>query len=166
MENNSNFNTIIIVMYGAMIVWLGYRLFKSNQAKKQLSGQVSPFGKKITNLEKILVVLLFASGVFNIYDAIANKNSMSYLTAAVMIVVGIVFLANSLTKIYIAENGILLNGKFYTYKELKKWGFDQQRGDLVILVKKDHQETREASQVKKEDITSINDLIRKYKLGK
>ena len=56
--------------------------------------------------------------------------------------------------------------EFYTYKELKKWGFDKERGNLVVITRKDHQDNQESVQVKFEDIEQINTLIRKYKLGK
>ena len=117
-------------------------------------------------MEYILFGLLILTGAVNLYQGINTKNQTALITASVMIVMGFVFFLNTKTKIYIAENGILLNDSFFTYKQLKKWGFDKERGNLVILTKKDHQDSQESTQVKKEDINEINSLIRKYKLGK
>lgn len=163
---NNKFDKFIILIYLGLIAWLGYRLFKSNKSKKNLEGQIKSFGKKTTTMEYILFGLLILTGAVNLYQGINTKNQTALITASVMIVMGFVFFLNTKTKIYIAENGILLNDSFFTYKQLKKWGFDKERGNLVILTKKDHQDSQESTQVKKEDINEINSLIRKYKLGK
>ncbi|MFR6222225.1 MAG: DUF5673 domain-containing protein, partial [Anaerococcus sp.] len=114
----------------------------------------------------ILFGLLIVTGAINLFQGIRMKNQTGLMTASVMIVMGLVFFLNTKTKIYIGENGILLNDSFYTYKELKKWGFDKERGNLVVITRKDHQDNQESVQVKFEDIEQINTLIRKYKLGK
>ena len=163
---NNQFDKVIIIIYLGLIAYLIYKLYKSNKSKKELEGEVKSFSKRSYTMEYILFGLLIFTGGFNLYQGFKTSNQMALITASVMIVMGIVFFLNTKTKLYIAENGLLLNDSFYTYKELKKWGFDQERGDLVVLTKKDHQEGREQAQVKIEDIEEINRLIRKYKLGK
>ena len=163
---NNQFDRFIILIYLGLIAWLGYKFFKSIKSKKNLEGQVSSFGKRSSTMEYILFGLLILTGAINLYQGIKANNKSALMTASVMIVMGLVFFLNTKTKIYIAENGILLNDSFFTYKQLKRWGFDKERGNLVILTKKDHQESQESTQVKKEDINEINNLIRKYKLGK
>lgn len=160
------FDKFIILIYLGLIGWLGFKLFKSKKSKKNLEGEIKSFGKRSTNMEYILFALLIVTGLINLFQGIRMKNQTALITASVMIVMGLVFFLNTRTKIYIAENGILLNDSFFTYKELKKWGFDKERGSLVVIVKKDHQESQESAQVKFEDIEEINRLIRKYKLGK
>lgn len=163
---NNQFDRFIILIYLGLIAWLGYKFFKSIKSKKNLEGQVKSFGKRSSTMEYILFGLLILTGAINLYQGIKTNNKSALMTASVMIVMGLVFFLNTKTKIYIAENGILLNDSFFTYKQLKRWGFDKERGNLIILTKKDHQESQESTQVKKEDINEINNLIRKYKLGK
>lgn len=163
---NNQFDKFIIIIYLGLIVWLIYKLYKSKKSKKELNGKINSFGKRSSTMEYILFGLLIFTGAFNLYTAFKTKSQTSLATATVMIVMGIVFFLNTKTKLYVAENGMLLNDSFYSYKELKKWGFDKERGDLVVLVKKNHQESREQAQVRREDIEEINTLIRKYKLGK
>lgn len=160
------FDKFIILIYLGLIGWLGFKLFKSIKYKKNLEGQIKSFGKRSTNMEYILFALLIVTGVINLFQGISMKNQTALITASVMIIMGLVFFLNTRTKMYVAENGILLNDAFFTYKELKKWGFDKERGSLVVIVKKDHQESQESAQVKFEDIEEINRLIRKHKLGK
>lgn len=163
---NNQFDKFIIIIYLGLIAWLIYKLYKSKKSKKELEGDVRGFGKRSSTMEYILFALLIFTGVFNLYTGFKTKNQTALITATVMIVMGIVFFLNTKSKLYVAKNGLLLNDSFYTYKELKKWGFDKEKGDLVIITKKDHQEGREQAQVKVEDIEEINTLIRKYKLGK
>ena len=86
--------------------------------------------------------------------------------AIIMVVLAIVFGFAQRSKLYIAENGILINSNFYNYKQLKKWGFDKEGNDLVLQVKKDRQSSNEMMKVKAEDTEEINTLIRRYKLNK
>ena len=160
------FDKFIILIYLGLIGWLGFKLFKSKKSKKNLEGKIKSFGKRSTSMEYILFGLLIVTGSINLFQGIRTKNQTTLMTASVMIVMGFVFFLNTKTKIHIAENGILLNDSFFTYKELRRWGFDKERGSLVVIVKKDHQESQESVQVKFEDIEEINSLIRKYKLGK
>lgn len=160
------FDKFIILIYVGLIAWLGFKLFKSKKSVKNLQGDVKSFGKRSSTMEYILFGLLIVTGAINLFQGIRMKNQTGLMTASVMIVMGLVFFLNTKTKIYIGENGILLNDSFYTYKELKKWGFDKERGNLVVITRKDHKDNKESVQVKFEDIEQINTLIRKYKLGK
>lgn len=164
--SGSSFDVIILVLYGALIIWLIYRLIKANKSKKNLTGEVSGFTRKISIMEYVLLVLLLSSGAINVYGYIHDKNQNALLTGGVMLIMALVFFANTRSKLYVAENGIVITDQFFTYKEIKKWGFDQKRGELVVLTKKDQQENRQSVQVKVEEIENINNLIRKYKLGK
>ena len=95
-----------------------------------------------------------------------QNNQDSIIMAIIMVVLAIVFGLAQRSKLYIAENGILINSNFYNYKELKKWGFDKEGNDLVLQVKKDRQTSNEMTKVKAEDTEEINTLIRRYKLNK
>lgn len=161
-----NFDKIILILYGAITIFFMYRIFKKSKDKKMLGANAKAFKRPITSMEVILFSILVVVGGVNIVNGYKVGDKYSIMTAAVMIILAIVFMVFSLSKLYIAQNGMLLNMGFVSFKELKKWGFDTNRGDLVMAVKKDGNTNRESIKVKKEDIEEINGLIRKYKLGK
>lgn len=164
--NNLKLDTFILILYGAMIVFLGYRLYKSHKDKKNLQGEVEAFKKRITKMEYILFIMLLVTGAFNIINGFKESRDYDLMTGSVMVIMAIVFFFATNQKLYIAKNGLLMGGKFFTYKEIRKFGFDQERGDFVILTKVKGQENRQAAQVNQADINAINELMRKYKLGK
>lgn len=164
--NNLTLDKFIIILYVVMIGFLGYRLIKSTKEKKKLKGKITAFKKRITTIEYILFAMLIVTGVVNLYNGVKTDVTYNKITGGVMIVMALVFFFATNEKLYIAENGLLMAGKFYTYKEIRKFGFDPDRGDFVILVKSKGQENRSAIQVNKIDIDAINKLMRKYKLGK
>lgn len=166
MNSNSKLDKFIIVLYVVMIGFLGYRLLKSRKEKKKLEGKITAFAKRISTMEYILFGMLIATGGFNLYNGLKENIQYNKITGSVMILMALVFFFVTNEKLYIAENGLLMTGSFFTYKEVRKFGFDPERGDFVILVKSMGQESRHAAQVKKEDIEQINTLMRKYKLGK
>ena len=110
------FDKFIILIYVGLIAWLGFKLFKSKKSVKNLQGDVKSFGKRSSTMEYILFGLLIVTGAINLFQGIRMKNQTGLMTASVMIVMGLVFFLNTKTKIYIGENGILLNDSFYTYK--------------------------------------------------
>lgn len=160
------FDKVILILYGAITVFFIYKLFKQAKDRKVLSENAISFKKPISSMEMILFSILLVVGGVNFFNGYKLNDKNSMMTAVVMVVLAIVFLIFTLSKLYIAENGMLLNSGFVTFKELKKWGFDTNRGELVMAIKKDQNTTRETVKVRKEDIEEINELIRKYKLGK
>lgn len=165
MQGN-NMNNFILILYVAIILFFVYRLYKSFKNKKELSGKISEFNKQSSPIEWILMAILLVTGIVNFVAGYKQNNQNSIIMAVIMVVLAIVFGLAQRSKLYIAENGILINSNFYTYKELKKWGFDKEGNDLVLQVKKDKQNTNEMTKVKTEDIEEINTLIRRYKLNK
>ncbi|MCW6678720.1 DUF986 family protein [Anaerococcus sp. NML200574] len=161
-----SFDNMILILYGVITVFFIYRIFKQQRDKKHLGSDIKSFKRPISSMEAILFSILIVTAIVNLYQGykVSNKNSM--MVASIMIVLALVFAIYSTTKLYIADNGMLINTGFVSFKELKKWGFDQERGDLVMAIKKDGNTNRESTKVRKEDIEEINDLIRKHKLGK
>lgn len=160
------FDKIILILYGAITVFFIYRLFKQAKDKKLLGENALSFKKPISSMEMILFSILLVVGGVNFFNGYKLNDKNSMMTAVVMVVLAFVFMIFSLSKLYIAEEGMVLNSGFVSFKELKKWGFDTNRGELVMAIKKDKNTTRETVKVRKEDIEEINELIRKYKLGK
>lgn len=163
---NRNLDNFVLIMYIAIIVFFAYRLFKAQKNKKLLTGEVNRFDRPSTTFEWVLLAFLLATGVFNLVAGLKQDNKNAIMMSIVMVILAFVFALSQQNKLYIAENGILINSNFYTYKELKKWGFDKEKNDFVIQAKKDKQNTNEATKVKSLDIVEVNRLIRKYKLGK
>ncbi|MDD7305833.1 MAG: DUF986 family protein [Peptoniphilaceae bacterium] len=166
MSKSSNLDKFIIILYVVMIGFLAYRIYKSTKEKKNLEGEITTFAKRVSTMEYILFAMLIATGGFNLYNGLKENIQYNQITGGVMIVMAIVFFFVTKEKLYIGENGLMMTGKFYSYKEIKKFGFDPDRGDFVILVKSKGQESRHAAQVNKNNIETINTLMRKYKLGK
>lgn len=160
------FDKIILILYGAITLFFIYRLFKQAKDRKLLGENALSFKKPISSIEMILFSILLVVGGVNFFNGYKLNDKNSMMTAVVMVVLAFVFMIFSLSKLYIAEEGMVLNSGFISFKELKKWGFDTNRGELVMAIKKDKNTTRETVKVRKEDIAEINDLIRKYKLGK
>lgn len=159
-------DNFVLIMYVAIILFFAYRLIKSQKNKKLLEGEVKSFTRPSTTFEWVLLAFLLATGVINLIAGLKQDNKNSIMMSVVMVVLAFVFALSQQNKLYIAENGILINSNFYTYKELRKWGFDKEKYDFAIRVRKDHQNTSEATKVKISDIEEVNRLIRKYKLGK
>ena len=163
---NKGLDKFILILYVGLIGWLLYRLYKNKKAKKELEGEIFSFTKRTSRMEYILFSLVLATGIINLIAGVRNKDTNGLITASVMIITGLAFMANTRSKLYISESGLIINDGYFSFKELKRWGFDKEKGDLVILVKKNHQESRQACQVQIKDIEDINNIIRKYKLGK
>lgn len=166
MNNKSSLDKFIIILYVVMIGFLGFRLFRSMNEKKKLNGTINSFAKRISTIEYILFAMLIATGAFNLYSGFKDNIQYNKITGTVMVLMAVVFFIATNEKMYIAENGLMMTGKFFSYKEIRKFGFDPNRGDFVILAKTKGKENRHAAQVKKTDIETINTLMRKYKLGK
>lgn len=161
-----NFDSIIVIMYGLITLFFVYRIFNQQKDKKKLEGKVSAFKRPVSSMEWVLFIILIAVGVINLYQGYKQTDKYSMITAGVMIILALIFMVYTNTKLYVAENGMLISSGFVNFKELKKWGFDTNLGELVMAVKIDHNINRESTKVKKDDIEEINSLIRKYKLGK
>ena len=162
----NNMNSFILILYVAIIIFFIYRLYKSFSNKKKLAGEIAGFNKKSSPLEWLLMGILLATGIVNFVAGYKQHNQDSIIMAIIMVVLAIVFGFAQRSKLYIAENGILINSNFYNYKQLKKWGFDKEGNDLVLQVKKDRQSSNEMMKVKAEDTEEINTLIRRNKINK
>lgn len=157
---------MIIVLYGVIVVFFLYRIFRQMKDKNKLKGEVKAFSRPSSTFEVILFSVLTVTGIVNLYFGYLQANRQNMLTALVMIALAVVFMISTKSKLYVGENGILSNASFSAYKQVKKWGFDQENGDFVMLVKDNKGESKEVTKVKKEDMEEINTLIRRYKLGK
>ena len=143
------FDRVILVLYGAITIFFIYRLFKQTKDRKLLGENAQAFKKPMSSMEMILFSILLVVGGVNFVNGYRVNDKNSMMTAVVMVILAVVFLIFTLSKLYIAENGMLTNSGFVSFKELKKWGFDTNSGELVMAVKKDGKNTRESVKVKK-----------------
>lgn len=163
---NNNLDAFVLVMYVALIVFFIYRVFKSNSNKKKLTGEVFAFDRASSTFETVLLSILLVTGIVNIVVGFREPNQRAIITGLVMIALAVVFYAYSKNKLYIGENGIIANSSFYDFKQLKKWGFDTEKADLILQVKTDKATSNEVIKVKKDEIEEINKVIRRFKLNK
>ncbi len=163
---NKNLDSFIIILYVGITLFFVYRLIKGQRSKVHLEGEAHDFTRATSSFEKILFAILLVTGVVNFYNGYRQGINTAMITAVVMIILAVVFALASRNKFYIAENGILVNSSFYNYKEIKKWGFDTEKADFVMQVKRNNQVSNEVVKVERDDIEEINTLIRKYKLNK
>lgn len=159
-------DSIVVIMYGAIVVFFLYRIYKLIGYKKTLTGDIKSFEKPLSSFEIILFSVLIVTGAVNLYAGFQQGNNKNMLTSVIMILLAFVFMISTKAKLMIGENAIIANSNLRSYKEIRKWGFDTKNSELIILVKEKKGEIRETTKVKKEDIEEINSLIRKYKLGK
>lgn len=159
-------DSIVVIMYGAIVVFFLYRIYKLIGYKKTLTGDIKKFDKPLSSFEIILFSVLIVTGAVNLYAGYQQANNKNMLTSVIMILLAFVFMISTKAKLMIGENAIIANSNLRSYKEIRKWGFDTKNSELIILVKEKKGEIRETTKVKKEDIEEINSLIRKYKLGK
>src|SRR5574344_145043 len=140
-----SFDRIILVLYGAITIFFIYRLFKQIKDKKMLGEDAKAFKKPISSMEMILFSILIVVGGINFVNGYRVNDIYSMITAVVMLVLAVVFMVFIMAKLYIVENGMLTNTGFISFKDLKKWGFDTHRGELVMAIKKDGNTNRESA---------------------
>lgn len=158
-QANNNMNTIIYFLYGGLIVYFIYKLYKASMAKKELKGEITEFKRAIPKILWILGGLVLVFGAYNIMYG-------DILSGALMIaLIGFLLLEYTIKNSF-AENGLIIDAKFVSWKELQKWAFDTERGELVTTYKQGFNERQSYMKVAKEDIQAIDELIRKHKLKK
>ncbi|WP_282926703.1 DUF5673 domain-containing protein [Helcococcus kunzii] len=156
---NTGMNTMIYFLYGGLIVYFIYKLYKTHMAKKELKGKIFEFKRAVPKILWILGGLVLAFGIYNvIYGDIAS--------GALMIALIVFLLLEYTVKNSFAENGLIIDSKFVSWKELQKWAFDAEKGELVTIYKKGFDERQSYMKVEKKDIPAIDEIIRKYKLKK
>ncbi|EEI83888.1 DUF5673 domain-containing protein [Anaerococcus tetradius] len=159
-------DSMIVILYGAIVVFFLYRIYKLLGYRKSLSGEIKSFDRPSSSFEIILFSVLIITGAVNLYAGFQQGNNKNMLTSVIMIILAFVFMISTKAKLMIGENAIIANSNLRSYKEIRKWGFDTKNSELILLVKDQKGELRETTKVKKEDIEEINSLIRRYKLGK
>lgn len=158
-QNQTFNNTILFVLYGGLILFFIYKNIKTFQAQKLAEGKQYKFKKNFSKLMIVLMVLLFVFSIWSIFQA-------QYMNGIVMIALLTVILIENLTPNIFAENGFVADAKFIHWKEVKKWVFDKERGEIVISYKQGYENKNAFMRVKPEQLEEITNIFRKYKLNK
>lgn len=156
-SQNPSMQSFVYILYGGLILFFIYRIYKTNLAKKNLEGEVYKYDRPSQMIMWILGVVIAAFGVFNIYSG-------EVISGVLMIALIIVLFFEYTSKNLFANNGFIIDAKFVTWKELQKWAFDTERGELIVNYKKGFDEKQALMKLKKEDINTVDELIRKHKL--
>ena len=152
-------NSFIYILYGGLIMFFIYKFYKQHAAAKSAKGEVFKFRKDVNKIMILLTVLITAFGIYNIFTG--------QVASGVIMLILIVILGFEYTSPNVfAENGFVIDGKFVEWHEVKKWGFDVERGELLVRFKKEFEEKQGVLRIAKKDIKSVEDLFRKYKLKK
>ena len=158
-NQNQTINNIIYIMYGALIAFFLYKIYKTHTANQKLEGEIHTFKKEFT---RMMMGLMFSIGMFAIYNIYLGQTIPGILMLTLIIVI---FIDNIMPN-HIGENGLVADGKFITWKELQKWAFNFEKGEMAVRYKKGFEEREAFLKLTKHSIKDVNDLIRKYKLNK
>lgn len=152
-------NSFIYILYGGLIMFFIYKFYKQHVAAKSAKGQIFRFRKDVN---KIMILLTFLITGFGIYNIITGQIISGVIMLILILILGVEYTYPNV----FAENGFVIDGKFVEWHEVKKWGFDVERGELLVRFKKDFEEKQGLLRIAKKDIKEVENLFRKYKLKK
>lgn len=153
-------NNMISILYGGLLLYFLYQIYKGYRSKAKLVGEKTTFTSTKKPLHYVLVAMMALLGVVNIW-------TRQFVSGILMLLLSAAFLYQSRDKIIVADNGIYGDSKFYGWDDFRKWGFDKNNGDLVMVIKeRGKAESNAVIRVGQENMVRVNDLIREKKLKK
>ncbi len=153
--------TIIDFLYLAMLLFLAYQTVRSHQVLSRLEEPKYTFESRPKTINLILTVMILGFGVITF---VLQK---SYVTGVIMILLGLVFLYSSRNRVIVAKEGFFADNKYFTWGEVRRWAWDVEGGNLVIVTKtRGKKMERQVLQVGRVKMTEINERFRQFKLGK
>lgn len=153
-------NTIILIVYAAMIIFMLYRLIKGMKTRKE-NCKTNPitFKRSLGIFTPIMTGLIVLLGAWNI-------GAGAYITGIVMIVMGIMYLIMAMDPVVISEEGIYADSKFTEWNIVKKWYTDKKNGNLTILTKKAGRQSERYIRFDKKFGDKLDDIVKKYVVKK
>lgn len=152
--------SIISIIYGALLLFFVYKIIKGKSMEKKLEGPIYSV-KRGNKKSTFLICLLMA--VMGVISFVGGQK----LDGVVMILLAIVFYFYNLIEIKLGQNGMLADNNFIEWKEIRKWGWDTKRGDLVYMTKeRGKAPTSSSIHIGQENMEEVNKQIRRLKLGK
>lgn len=153
-------NSFGLFLYGALFLFMLYNFIKGHRAKKHIKGERYEYDLQSRKSVLVLVVLVAVLGGVNIYTG-------NLLVGALMIGIAILFFLQTREKAVVSESGIYADGQYYSWDDVKRWGWDKQRGDLVVQTKEfGKQAENHYMRIGIDHMVDINNRIRQFKLGK
>ena len=109
-------DSMIVILYGAIVVFFLYRIYKLLGYRKSLSGEIKSFDRPSSSFEIILFSVLIITGAVNLYTGFQQGNNKNMLTSVIMIILAFVFMISTKAKLMIGENAIIANSNLRSYK--------------------------------------------------
>lgn len=150
----------VIFIYGGLLIFMIYQKIQSIRARKKIQGENHSYKPDNKMMNFVIIIIFILMGVYNIFTKM-------YIAGVLMILLAIAFLVNINDSVVVAKNGLYGSGRFYTWEEIRKWAWDKEKGDLVLLIKpQGKQEESVLLFVGVENMLQVNEKIREYKLKK
>ncbi|MDO5754617.1 MAG: DUF5673 domain-containing protein [Tissierellia bacterium] len=156
MENSFTGNTILDLMFILVLVFAGKQLYNVYKSKSNLSKVIAKFPQRKKS------IMLFASSALIILGIVYFTQNPGII-GAVYILLGIVFLFLTSEKIVFTEDGVYFNGKYDSYKEIRKWAFDDKEKTLYLTIKERGKELNRIIPINPEDKIMIHEIIKSKK---
>lgn len=151
---------MIIVIYAGLLIFMLWQIFKGIKAKKGLEDPQYKFRPVRQVLTFVLFLLIVLMGIFNIYMGM-------WPAGIIMLLLGATLWYTGQDPVVIAKNGIYGDAKFYPWGEIRKWGWDKSKGDLVLVTKEHGKaETNTIIRIGLDNMLEVNERIRELKLNK
>ncbi len=152
--------SIISIIYGALLVFFLYKIIKGKSMEKQLEGPIYTIKRGNRKSTFFICVLMAGMGVISFVGG-------QKLDGVVMILLAFVFFFYNMIEIKLGQNGLIADNIFIEWKEIRQWGWDTNRGDLIYVTKeRGKAPTKSSIHIGKEHIEEVNKHIRRLKLGK
>lgn len=149
----------IFVLYAGLIAYFAYKIFKSKTASKSAQGEIEKFKKNISHIMILLMFLIAGVAVYSIYVG-------QIMSGGIMLLLLVAMTLELTNPNIIAENGLVLDSKWVEWKDVKKWSFDEQSGELIVRYKQDFNEKTGYLKFKKDDVEEAKSVFKKFKLNK
>ena len=149
-----------LILYAGLLLFMGYNYVKSLRSKAKVKGEKTVFHTKTGWSILILILAILGLGIGNVVIG-------EYATGAVMIALSIIFALQSREPIIVSEEGIYADTQYYPWTDVRRWGWDRSKGDLVVITKEfGKDEQSHYLRIGKQHMNEVNQKIREYKLGK
>lgn len=146
----------IYIMYGALFLYFLYKMYKGYTESKKVMGEKYYFRKTNITYIKVTVPIILFFAAFNFYTKM-------YFIALLMVGLVVLLIMDSRVSTIVAENGIFAGGTFVEWNNIKKWGYDSKRSEIVISYKIGYSQRNTYAKILPENIEEVNNLIKKFK---
>lgn len=152
-------DVFLIALYVMMIGYVIYRMFKNHQIKKKMAKPYAQFKGKLKGSNIVVSAIVIFLGGMNLQN--------NLIIGLLMVAFGFIFYFISRGDILIGVDGVFGSNNFFSWDEVKRWYWDQEKSILYLETKERGKSTvGYAIPCQPDDVFAINRAIRQYKLGK